>query len=72
MGTKSLSPGVKQLGHEANHSPPSSADVKTVWSHIPLFLYVFMVVMLNGQYANISVPQVSRMHRKYKFGSYKS
>jgi hypothetical protein len=28
-----LSPGVKQLGHEADHSPPSSAEVKNVWGY---------------------------------------
>jgi hypothetical protein len=28
-----LSLGVMQLGHEANHSPPSSAKVKNVWSY---------------------------------------
>jgi len=27
-------PGVKQLGHKAYHSPPSSGEeVKNVWSH---------------------------------------
>jgi hypothetical protein len=26
-----LSPGVKRLGHEADHSPPSSAEVKNTW-----------------------------------------
>jgi hypothetical protein len=28
MGTKGLSLGIKQPGHEADHSPPSSAEVK--------------------------------------------
>jgi hypothetical protein len=28
-----LSLGVKQLGHEADHSPPSSAKVKNAWSY---------------------------------------
>jgi hypothetical protein len=28
MGTGALSPGVKRPGREADHSPPSSADVK--------------------------------------------
>jgi hypothetical protein len=28
-----LSLGIKQLGHEADHSPPSSAQVKNVWSY---------------------------------------
>jgi hypothetical protein len=26
-----LSPGVKQTGHEADHSPPASAEVKKTW-----------------------------------------
>jgi len=29
MGTQAL-PGVKQLGHEADHEPPSSAEVKNM------------------------------------------
>jgi hypothetical protein len=28
MGTGAFFPGVKQPGHEADHSPPSSAEVK--------------------------------------------
>jgi hypothetical protein len=28
-----LSLGVKRLGREADHSPPSSAEVKNVWSY---------------------------------------
>jgi hypothetical protein len=28
IGTGGISPGVKQLGHEADYSPPSSAEVK--------------------------------------------
>jgi hypothetical protein len=28
-----ISPGVKQPDREANHSPPSSADVKNTWSY---------------------------------------
>jgi hypothetical protein len=28
MGTRGFFPGVKRLGHEADHSPPSSAEVK--------------------------------------------
>jgi len=30
---KTLSLGEKWLGHEADHSPPYSAEVKTVWSY---------------------------------------
>jgi hypothetical protein len=37
-----LSLGVKQVGHEADHSSPSSA-IKNVWSYISTPQYVFMV-----------------------------
>jgi hypothetical protein len=32
MGTRGSFHGVKQPGHEADHSPPSSAEVKNAWS----------------------------------------
>jgi hypothetical protein len=38
-----LSLGVKQLGHEADHSPPSSAKVEECGTVPPLFQYAFMV-----------------------------
>jgi hypothetical protein len=38
----SLSLEVKQPGREADHSPPSSAEVKNVCTIPPLHLYVFM------------------------------
>jgi len=28
-----LSPGIKQLGHEADHTPPSGAEVKNAFSY---------------------------------------
>jgi hypothetical protein len=37
-----LSPWVKQLGCEADHSPPSSAEVKNVWRYTSTPLYVCM------------------------------
>jgi hypothetical protein len=37
-----LSPGVKWLVHEADHSPPSSAKGKKKWSYTSTALYVFM------------------------------
>jgi hypothetical protein len=39
-GTLSL--GVKRPGHEADHSPPSSAEVKNAWSYTSTPQYVFM------------------------------
>jgi hypothetical protein len=37
-----LSLGVKRPGGEANHSPPSSAEVKNAWSYTSTPQYVFM------------------------------
>jgi hypothetical protein len=36
-----LSLGVKRPGREADHSPPSSAEVKNAWSYTPLPQYAF-------------------------------
>jgi len=51
-----LSPGVKQLEPEAEHSPPSSAKIKNEWSYTSTPPYVFMVwwfikqrICLNGK-----------------------
>jgi hypothetical protein len=33
VGTWNFSPVVRWLGHEANHSPPSTAEVKTAQIH---------------------------------------
>jgi hypothetical protein len=38
MGT-----GIKRPGQEAEHSPPSSAEVKNAWSYTSTLPYVFMV-----------------------------
>jgi len=37
-----LSLAVKQLGCEADHSPPSSAGVKNAWSYTCIPQYTFM------------------------------
>jgi hypothetical protein len=42
MGTRSSSLGVKQLGREADHSPPSSAEVKNELSYTSTPQYAFM------------------------------
>jgi hypothetical protein len=39
---EALSLEVKHLGHGADHSPPSSAKVKNVWSYTSISQYVFM------------------------------
>jgi hypothetical protein len=42
MGTGGSFPGVKRQGPEADHSPPTSAEVKNMWIYISTPLYVFM------------------------------
>jgi hypothetical protein len=37
-----LSPGVKRLGREANHSAPSSAELKDAWSYASAFQYNYV------------------------------
>jgi len=43
MGTtENLSPGVKQMGHEADYTPPSSAKVKNAskYTSTPTYIYI--------------------------------
>jgi hypothetical protein len=42
MGTRDSFPGVKRPRRDADHSPPSSAAVKNVWSYTSTPQYVFM------------------------------
>jgi hypothetical protein len=37
-----LSPGIKWKGHEADHSPPTSAKVKKMWIDISTPPYAFV------------------------------
>jgi hypothetical protein len=41
-GSGVLSPGVKQQGSEADHSPPTSAKVKKMWMYTSTLPYAFM------------------------------
>jgi hypothetical protein len=43
IGTGALSPGIKRQGREADHSPPTSADVKKMWIYSSNHIYAFMV-----------------------------
>jgi hypothetical protein len=42
MGTWGSFPGVKRQGREADHSPPTSAEVKKMWTYTSTPTYVFM------------------------------
>jgi hypothetical protein len=56
-----LSLRVKQLGHEADHLPPSSAEVKNVWSYTSTPQYAFIVLcpVKNKLPLNISIDVIS-------------
>jgi hypothetical protein len=41
MGTGGSFPGVKRQGHEADHSPLTSAEVKKMWIYTSTPPYVF-------------------------------
>jgi hypothetical protein len=47
MGAGALSPGVKRMGREADHSPPPSAEVKKTLS-----LYIHSPIRLHGVVLN--------------------
>jgi hypothetical protein len=42
MGTGALSSGVKRQGLEADHSTPTSVEVKKIWIYTPTPPYAFM------------------------------
>jgi hypothetical protein len=42
MGTRGSFLGVKRQGREADHSPPTSAEVKKMWIYTSTLTYVFM------------------------------
>jgi hypothetical protein len=37
-----LSPGVKWMGSEADHSPPTGAEVKKTWIYTSITPYIFI------------------------------
>jgi hypothetical protein len=47
VGTGVLSSGVKRPEREADHSPPTNAEVKKVWIYISTPPYAFNGIVLN-------------------------
>jgi hypothetical protein len=41
-----LYPGLKRPGREADHSPPTSAEIKITWSYVSTPPYIFMAYCL--------------------------
>jgi hypothetical protein len=46
IGTRGSFPGVKRQGHEADHSLPTSAEIKKMWIYTSTPLYAFMAPCL--------------------------
>jgi len=44
-GYRGLSPRIKQLGCEDDHSSPSSAEVKNTWSYTSISIRLYGVVL---------------------------
>jgi hypothetical protein len=45
-GTRGSSPKIEQAGREADHSPPSSTEIKKAWSYTTTPSYIFMALCL--------------------------
>jgi hypothetical protein len=56
MGTGAIFLGVKRPGREADHSAPSSAEVKNAWSYTSTPQYVFMAWCLVKHRDNFTLP----------------
>jgi hypothetical protein len=55
MGTGGCFPGVKQPESEADHSSPSSAEVKNAWSYTSTSQYAFMAWCLGKAQEKLSL-----------------
>jgi hypothetical protein len=62
---RALSLGVKRPGREADHSPPSSAEVKNTWSYTSTPTYVFMAWCLAKHRDNFTLPYTQYQCLKY-------
>jgi hypothetical protein len=60
---RTLSLGVKRPGREADHSPPSSAEVKNAWSYTSTPQYVFMAWCLVKHRDAFLSYQICRLYR---------
>jgi len=64
-----LSLGVKRPGREANHSPPSRAQVKKSWSYTSIPTYIFMAWCLIKHRCNFTF-NVSGLCHHWSIGKY--
>jgi hypothetical protein len=60
---RALSPEIKRPVREADHSPPSSAEVKNVWGYTITPQYVFKLRCLGKQSDNFSFTYLKALTR---------
>jgi hypothetical protein len=53
--TEGFSLGLRQPGHEANHSPPSNTEAKITWNYISTPLHIFLTWRLIKHMDNFTV-----------------
>jgi hypothetical protein len=66
-----LSLGIKGPGREADHSPPSNAEVKNAWSYTSTPQYVFMAWCLVNHRDNFTFLHLILVHM-YKYNTFTS
>jgi hypothetical protein len=69
MGTGGSFPGVKRPWREADHSPPSSDEVKNAWTISPLLQYVFMARCLAKHRDNFTFIMLLHCIALFRVGS---
>jgi hypothetical protein len=64
MGTAGYFPRVKRPGREANHSPPSSAEVKSVWPYTsnPPFVFMAWCLVKHRDNFTFTLPSLNGFH----------
>jgi hypothetical protein len=62
-----LTPGAQQPGHKADHSLPSSAEVKNMWSYTSIPLYVFITWYLIKQAIHLHGVVLSQAQEQLRF-----
>jgi hypothetical protein len=62
MGTGGSFPDIKRLGREADHSPPTNAEVKKIW------IYIHSPIRLHGVVVNELSTGTTTDSLKQEFG----
>jgi len=56
-------PGVKQLGHEVNHLPPSSVSIKNEWNCTPVYALTSPSDLFMSSIDTVPLPSLAEMRK---------